>query len=135
MSVTSVYPVLHTSSVPTTAAFYQQAFGFTPVFESDWYVSLTLNGHELAVLDAKHETIPASHRGIASAGMLLNIEVDDVDAEYERMLNAAAYEIALPLRSEPFGQRHFIVVAPDGVLVDVITQIEPHEAFSAQFVG
>jgi len=31
----------------------------------------------------------------------------------------------LALRSEPFGQRHFMTVDPAGTLVDVITPIPP----------
>lgn len=134
MSVTSVYPVLQSTSVATTAAFYQKAFGFEPVFESDWYVSMKLGDHELAVLDANHETIPDGYRGVVSAGLLLNIEVVDVDSEYDRLFGTGEYQIVLPLRSEAFGQRHFIVSAPDGVLVDVITPIEPEESFVAQFM-
>jgi hypothetical protein len=40
----------------------------------------------------------------------------------------------LAARNEAFGQRHFIVAAPDGVLVDVITPIEPSDGYAAQFV-
>jgi hypothetical protein len=84
------------------------------------------------VLDAGHETIPQSHRGAPTVGVLINLEVDDVDAVHERVL-AAGYEVVLPLRDEDFGQRHFILAAPDGVLVDVITPIEPSAQFAAQF--
>ena len=41
----------------------------------------------------------------------------------------------LSLRSEDFGQRHFIVAAPDGVLIDVITPIEPSASYAAQFLA
>ena len=43
----------------------------------------------------------------------MNFEVDDVDAEYLRLVRAGA-EIVVPLKDEPFGQRHFIVRAPLG---------------------
>lgn len=39
----------------------------------------------------------------------------------------------LPLRSEAFGQRHFIAAGPDGVLVDVITPIPPTGEFVDAF--
>jgi len=121
--LTSFYPVLMTADVTATAAFYRDHLAFEVVFEADWYVSLRRGDWELAVLDRDHETIPAPARGVTSTGLLLNIEVDDVDAEYER-LTAAGLAVLLPIRSEDFGQRHFIVAAPDGVLVDVITPIE-----------
>ncbi|GAA3383762.1 VOC family protein [Cryptosporangium minutisporangium] len=128
------YPVLMTHDVEGVAGFYRKHFGFTSTFESDWYVSLRRETWELAVLDADHATIPATHRGPAAGGLLLNVEVDDVDAEYERLVSRGPLDAVLPIRSEPFGQRHFIVAGPDGVLVDVITQIEPSAEYAAQFV-
>jgi uncharacterized glyoxalase superfamily protein PhnB len=135
MSITSSYPVLMTADVASTADFYRRAFGFDDTFASDWYVSLKHGSWELAVVDVSHHTVPASHRGMVATGILLNLEVSDVDAEYARLALLPDVEIALPLRSEDFGQRHFIVAAPDGVLVDVITPIEPSGEFAAQFTS
>src|SRR5690606_5814330 len=87
MKVTSYYPVLMTGDVGGTAAFWQRHFGFVPRFESDWYVHLQSEADEqvnLAILDGDHETIPAAGRG-AVGGLLLNFEVEDVDAEYARL--------------------------------------------------
>lgn len=39
----------------------------------------------------------------------------------------------VPLRSEEFGQRHFIVADPNGVLIDVITPIPPSGTFAEQY--
>ena len=72
-------------------------------------------------------------RGTTTRGLLVNLEVDDVDAEYHRLVTAGPLEAVLPIRSEAFGQRHFIVAGPDGVLIDVITPIEPDETFAARF--
>ena len=130
MKITSYYPVILTGDVAGTAAFYEAHFGFRPAFSSDWYVHLQFAGDEsvnLAILDGTHETIPAAARGRA-AGMLLNFEVEDVDAEYER-LSAAGLPILLSLRDEAFGQRHFITADPDGVLIDVIKPIPPSGEF------
>jgi hypothetical protein len=40
---------------------------------------------------------------------------------------------ALSLRYEEFGQRHFIVVDPDGNLIDVIQNIPPTDSFAAAY--
>lgn len=133
MELTSFYPVLLSGDVPAAAAFYRQHFGFEVAFESDWYVSLKREAWELALLDPTHETIPAAHRGQRPSTLLLNFEVADADAEHQRLVVEAGLPEALPLRSEDFGQRHFIVAAPDGVLIDVITPIEPSEEFAAQY--
>ena len=134
MSVTSFYPVVMTADVRGTAAFYIAHFGFRPLFEADWYVHLQAAEApeiNLAILDGAHETIPAGHRGRAG-GLVLNFEVEDVDAEYARLCDQGL-PMLLTLRDEAFGQRHFITADPNGVLIDVITPIAPSAEFAAQY--
>jgi catechol 2,3-dioxygenase-like lactoylglutathione lyase family enzyme len=134
MKITSSYPVIMTGDVQGTAAFYAAHFGFEAKFSSDWYVHLqssTDAAVNLAVLDGTHETIPAVGRGRVS-GLLLNFEVEDVDAVHAR-LEAAGLPILLALRDEAFGQRHFITADPNGVLIDVIKPIPPSAEFAAMF--
>ena len=134
MRATSYYPVLMVEDVAGTAAFYVRHFRFTPLFTSDWYVhlqSLEDAAVNLAILDGSHETIPAAGRGRA-AGVILNFEVADVDAEYARV-ESAGLPVLLPLRDEAFGQRHFITADPNGVLIDIITPIPPTGAFVEQY--
>ncbi len=133
MTTTSCYPVLMVEDVTATADFFRQHLGFTTTFAADWYVSLQHERWELAILAAGHETVPVSRRGTAAQGVLINLEVDDVDAEYRRLVEEGPLTAVLPLRSEPFGQRHFILEGPSGLLVDVITPIEPDASFAAQF--
>ena len=133
MTLTSVYPVLMSDDVTAAAQFYREHLGFAPTFVSDWYVSLRRDTWELAILDPTHETVPEAYRGRAAAGILINLEVEDVDAEYDRLVTHGGLIAVLPIRSEAFGQRHFIVAAPDGVLVDVITPTEPDQTHAAQF--
>ena len=61
------------------------------------------------------------------------IEVDDVDATHERA-QAVGLEMPLDLRSEAWGQRHFMTVDPSGTLVDVITPIPPEAEFADDYV-
>ena len=127
-------PVIMTAEVAATAAFYIRHFGFRPLFEVDWYVHLQSAEDarvNLAVMDGSHPTIPAVGRGRVS-GLLLNFEVEDVDAEYER-LKAAGLPMLLELRDEAFGQRHFITQDPNGVLIDVIKPIPPSAEFAALY--
>lgn len=134
MKTTSYYPVIMTDDVAATAAFYQRHFHFEALFSADWYVHLQSAEDAkvtLAILDGSHETIPAGHRGRAS-GILLNFEVEDVDAVYGR-LKEAGLPILLDIRNEDFGQRHFITADPNGVLIDVITPIPPSAEFATQY--
>ena len=136
MRTTSYYPVLMTGDVAGTAAFYERHFRFAPAFAADWYVHLTSTEDpetNLAVLDHTHESIPPEGRSVVS-GLILNFEVEDVDSEYARQVGEEL-PILLSLRDEPFGQRHFITRYPNGVLIDVITPIEPSPEYAAQFAG
>lgn len=134
MNVTSYYPVIMTADVTASAAFYVKHFGFTPAFEADWYVHLVLPGNDavnLAILQGDHETIPEQGRGRVS-GLLINFEVDDVDAIHDRLVDAGL-PILRSLRDEDFGQRHFITADPNGVLIDIIKPIPPKGAFVDQY--
>lgn len=127
--LSSFYPVLMSEEVAQASRFYTDHLGFEIVFESDWYVSLKRDQWELAILRQDHTTIPEGFRRPIS-GLLLNLEVDDVDAEYDRIVKNAGLIERLPIRSEDFGQRHFIIEAPDGVLIDIITPIPMSGEFS-----
>lgn len=134
MKVTSYYPVLMTHDVAGTAAFYRAHFGFVALFSADWYVHLQSADDasvNLAVLDGDHATIPESARGRVG-GLLLNFEVEDVDAVHAR-LRDAGLPVLLSLRDEAFGQRHFITADPNGVLIDIIQPIPPSAEFAAQY--
>jgi uncharacterized glyoxalase superfamily protein PhnB len=85
------------------------------------------------VLDKTHHTIPEEHRG-QTGGVLLSFEVEDVDAQYDR-LKAAGVTLLLDIRDEDFGQRHFIVTDPNGVMIDVIKPIPPSAEFAAQYAA
>ncbi|MFB4306501.1 VOC family protein [Actinomadura sp. GTD37] len=131
------YPVIATRDVAASRRFYGRHFGFEVTFEADWYVSLhrpDAPHYELALLDHSHPTIPEGHRTALRGGLLLNFEVDDVDAEHRRLVERAGLPELLSLRTEDFGQRHFIVAAPDGVMIDVITVVPATGEYAAQYV-
>ncbi|WZH36890.1 MAG: VOC family protein [Microbacterium enclense] len=134
MSVTSVYPVLLSRDVAAAASFYRDLLGFETTFEADWYISLRHDAYELALLAHDHQTIPAGYRAIPQ-GVVVNVEVDDVDTLHSRLAGNPGVEIVLPLRDEDFGQRHFIVAAPDGVLVDVIQPTPPGPEFADAYIS
>ena len=135
MKINSLYPVILTEEVAISKAFWTAHFPFAVTFDSEWYVSLKADQQpalELALLDSDHPTIPEAFRGKFNGGLIINIEVDDVDAEYER-LRKIGLPMHLPLRSEDFGQRHFITSDPNGVLIDVIKVIPPSAEYAPQY--
>lgn len=131
MHLTQYHPVIQTRDVAGTTEFYRIHFGFKVLFESDWYVHLQ-NEHDeawnLAILQYDHETVPEEGR-VETRGLILNFEVEDVDAVDAR-LRAAGIPVLKSLRDEDFGQRHAIYRDPNGVLIDVIKPIPPSAEYA-----
>ncbi|MDX8348820.1 VOC family protein [Cognatiyoonia sp. IB215446] len=136
MKSTQYYPVIQTDDVAATKAFYVDNFRFNVSFEADWYCHLQSSEDpkvNVAILKGDHETIPEVGRG-TSSGLILNFEVEDVDAEFAR-LKDASLPILKTLTDEAFGQRHFITQDPNGVLIDVIKPIPPVGDFAGQYTS
>lgn len=126
MRFSSMFPLLQVRDVAASAQYYKAMFGFEAVFDSDWYVHLRGQADglfEMAVIAFTHDSIPEAGRK-PSSGVILSFYVDDAAAEARR-LEAAGARIVQPLRDEVFGQRHLIIEDPNGILVDVITAIDP----------
>ena len=126
MQTPSFYPLIQVADVDATACFYETHLGFVRTFGLDWYVQLRATSEypfELAVIAHDHDSIPLASQGL-TRNLILSFYVDDAAAEEQR-LAAAGVTIAQPLRDEVFGQRHFIAADPNGILLDIITPIEP----------
>lgn len=136
MKTTSYYPVLMSDDVTGTSSFYKKHFRFEALFENDWYVHLRLTEDRrvnLGIVQWDHATVPVEGRA-RTQGLLINFEVRDPDAVYERAI-VEGLPIVLSLRDEDFGQRHFITRDPGGVLIDVIKPIRPSAEFASQYVS
>ncbi|MHA7132665.1 VOC family protein [Oerskovia turbata] len=132
MSATGFYPILTSRDVPAAVTFYRQALGFEVTFESDWYVSLRLGAFELAIMQYDDPSMPEAYRALPR-GVILSLEVDDVDAVHARLTGEVGLTPIRSLRDESFGQRHFIVTAPDDVLLDVIQPIAPSAEYADSY--
>jgi catechol 2,3-dioxygenase-like lactoylglutathione lyase family enzyme len=131
-----IYPVLGVRDVGAAARFFRELLELRTTFESDWYVSLATHGEpafQLAVVRFDHDSVPVRHRALP-AGVLVTVELDDVDAVHARAL-AMGVEILRSLRDEPWGQRHFIAAGPDGAMLDVVKVIPPAPGFASGYTG
>ena len=61
-------------------------------------------------------------RPVRTQGLIIGLLVSDA-AAVDARLRAAGVRVVLPLRDEPFGQRHVMVADPNDVLVDVVQPI------------
>jgi len=134
-SLTSYYPVISTFQGAQLVAFFEQNLGFTVVYTSDWYWHLTMRDQptvNIAFVQADHESVPAAYRQPVQ-GVLLNIEMKDIDTYYAQS-NTQDWSVVLPLKSEPWGQKHFIVETPAaGLLIDFIEVIPPAKDYADHY--
>ena len=120
-----VYPLLITEKLTECANFYVQYFGFTKVFEQDWYIHLVheKSGAELAFMIPNADSQPKElHLGFNGNGMVYGFEVADAEEEYNR-LKDTDINIVHALKTEEWGQKHFIAQDPAGVYIDVVEQL------------
>lgn len=121
-----IYPLVITEKIKEAVAFYKENFDFIAVFEQDWYVQLLheKSGSELAFMTTDVENQPAElHSGFDGKGVVLSLEVEDAEVEWNR-LKDKNLDVIVDLRDEEWGQRHFIIADPAGVYVDVVEQLE-----------
>ena len=120
LEIRSIHPVLVVSDIARTKAFYESLLGLTTTFDADWFVQQrvpTPGGVELGAVAAGHPTIPAGWE--RAANLIVTVEVDDARVARDRTDRLGA-PVVMELRDEDFGQRHFMVTDPDGILVDVV---------------
>jgi catechol 2,3-dioxygenase-like lactoylglutathione lyase family enzyme len=132
MDVEVFGPCLLVEDVPASAHFYIEHFGFQLRVEFDWFTTLSHQDrpYELAFVRADHDTVPEGYRGRRTQGLIIGLLVPDA-AAVDARLRAAGGRVVLPLRDEPFGQRHVMVADPNDVLVDVVQPIPPDPGWLA----
>lgn len=134
MRITSIGMAVMSGDPSASARWFVEHFGFTIGLDIGWYVNTQLTEHDNLSLDFVHRDHPSSPdvlRGRQVAGTLLAFLVDDVDAE-ERRLRTAGLRIVLPLVTEPWGQRRFQVSGPDGLVVEVLQEVQPDPQWLAE---
>ncbi|WP_442588410.1 VOC family protein [Pedobacter sp. AW31-3R] len=116
-----------TTKLAESKTFYTGILGFGVTFENEFYLLLHTPGHtaEISFLLPGHPSQqPLFHKAFKGEGMYLTLEVDDVDTLY-REIKKKGIEIAIELRDEPWGDRHFAITDPNGVGIDLVKYQTP----------
>jgi len=110
-----------TERLPACRDFYVGLFHCQILFDSDWFVLLELGGGELGFLAPQQDAQAAAfQRPLRNGeGLWVTIDVDDADAEYQRLRDLGV-PIEVPIRDETWGDRHFVILDPAGIAVDVV---------------
>ncbi len=116
-----------TARLMETKAFYTEILGFGVSFENEFYLLLhTPNQQaEISFLLPDHPSQkPLFQKPFGGQGMYLTIEVEDVDELYEKV-KTKGVPIQIELRDEPWGDRHFAIIDPNGIGIDLVTYSAP----------
>ncbi len=112
-----------TSDVERLADFYQRLSGIEAVHLADGFAEMRFDGATLAI--SSEQLIKRFNVGAATAAAnrsaILELEVKDVDAAFERM-NAFCADIVMPTTLMPWGNRSLLLRDPDGNLVNVFSR-------------
>lgn len=106
-----------------TKDFYIKALNFEIAYENEFYVLMRAPGSNdhISFLKPEHpsqqEIFKPAYPG---KGVYLTIEVENLEAEYKR-IKALGIPIEIEPRDEPWGERHFAIVDPNGIGVDIVT--------------
>ena len=116
-----------TEKLAESKAFYTQVLHFGVTFENDFYLLLHTPNQEaeISFLLPNHPSQqPLFQKPFTQQGVYLTIEVENVD-DYYHKLKEQGVPIAIDSREEPWGDRHFAIIDPNGIGIDIVTYSAP----------
>ena len=132
MRFSTLATAVHAEDVPAVRDFYVDVLGFTVAMDLGWFVSLRSEGHddvEVCVVHRDHAM--SAELGGPVRGVVLAFLVDDVDAEYARVVDLGV-PVDVALRDEPWGQRRFLVRDPVGTGIEIVQVTTPDPEWLAE---
>lgn len=127
MKITTSAISLNVDDVEASATFVKQHLGFSEDMSADGFVSLSRQdaGFNLIFLKTGLKTFkPAHMHGHQADGLLVVFVVDDIDAEYAR-LQTEGVKIVTPIETEPWGERFFQMIDPNGIIFQLVEWVNP----------
>jgi catechol 2,3-dioxygenase-like lactoylglutathione lyase family enzyme len=115
------------SKIPETKKFYTTVLQMEVAFENEFYLLLQTAGgtDQISFLLPDHESQqPLFKPAFVGKGAYLTIEVENVDEVYEK-IKKMKIPVVIPMRDEPWGDRHFAIVDPNGIGIDIVTHTPP----------
>ncbi|WP_321901081.1 VOC family protein [Paraburkholderia tropica] len=116
-----------TRKIDGMVAFYQRLSGLEALRPADGFAEMRFEGATLAM--SSEQLIARFNAGAATAATnqsanqsaILEFEVEDVDAVFDRM-NACGTQVVMPTRLMPWGNRSLLLRDPDGNLVNMFSR-------------
>ena len=118
-----------TEKLQETKKFYTEVLDFELSFENEFYLLLRTPNQSAAIsfLQPNHPSQrPIFQLEFNGKGVYLTIEVESVDEVYKQLKDKGV-QIEIEIRNEPWGDRHFAIVDPNGIGIDIVTYTETEE--------
>lgn len=118
-----------TEKIKESKEFYSNVLNFGLSFENEFYLLMhTPNkSAEISFLLPNHPSQePLFQTPYGGKGMYLTIEVEDVDAYYDE-IKKKNIPILIEIRDEAWGDRHFAILDPNGIGIDIVTYTKPED--------
>ncbi len=127
---------VYSDDLEKSKKFYADLLGLVPTFDSDWVVQMTSEDNEnlnLTLQLRTHDSIPEPFRK-QPQGVSIAFVVPDVDSIFETAQSMGLEIIQTP-KSEEYGQRRFLTLDPNGLLIDVSSDCEPSADFIQKYMS
>ena len=123
IDVDVMYPVMVANNLAALKEFYETVFGFNAVFyDANFYLHLISpnNTIQLGFLMPNHESQPAFlHTSMVTEGYVISLEVKDAALAFSEA-QKMNLKVIIALKTEAWGQIHFMLADPAGFRVDII---------------
>lgn len=113
MGVKRIVPDIKMGRPDEAKAFYEGVLGMTVVMDQGWIITFAGD------VTARPQISVMTEGGSGTPVPDVSIEVDDVDAVYEKAC-AAGTEILYDITDEPWGVRRFYVRDPAGKVLNIL---------------
>ena len=116
---------LITENVPALVRYYSKVFGCEAQGD-DWHSEFSIGGVGLAIFSkvGMEQLAPGSMQNAGTGCVTIGFEVEDVDAEYERLKSLGVDFVKLP-KTHPWGSRSLWFRDPDGNIIDFFCSAAP----------
>lgn len=121
MNIQSFSVSLTVNNVKASSEFLIRHFGFKEKLAAEGFASLIheFSGINVIYLQTGIEVLPEFMRHIPAAGTILAFVTHNLEAEQER-LRLAGVPVSLPLQTEEWGEKLFMVTDPNGVVIELV---------------
>lgn len=118
----------HTRRITECKEFYQKYFDVKVTFDCEWYVTIQFDSNVNPYIFLSFMAPRAEGDKTSDGGTTLNLMVDDVDSEYQKM-KTTGIKIVDDIADHEWGDRSFTVTDPIGNVLYIYSMREMSDEY------